>query len=325
MDRMIVATLVADGVAPFEFGVLCEVFGLDRSADGGPSFEHRIVTEHPGVVRTNQGFGITVADDLSAAADADVVCVPALGSYGADGTLSPAVRELLVAAEARGAWLISVCSGAFVLADAGVLEGRRATTHWLHAERLQRQHPGVTVDPDVLFVEDRRVITSAGTAAGIDACLHFVRRVAGAAAANVVARRMVVPAHRDGGQSQFVATPLPAEADTSLAPLTDWMLAHLDEDQPVEALAARAHMSPRTFARRFKAELGTTPGAWLTRQRLLRAQHLLEVTGLGLDVVAGQAGFGSAAVLRHHFTRVLGTTPRAYRAAFRGAEAGEAA
>ena len=315
---LVVATLVADGVAPFEFGVLCEVFGLDRSADGGPTFDHRVVTEHPGVIRTNQGFGITVDLDLSAAADADVICVPALADHGDNGSLSPAVRDLLVAAEARGAWLISVCSGAFVLAEAGLLDGRRSTTHWLHSDRLQADHPGTTVDADVLFVEDRRVITSAGTAAGIDACLHFVRRVHGAAAANVIARRMVVPAHRDGGQSQFIERPMPVEADSSLAPLTDWMLAHLDRDLPVEVLAARAHMSPRTFARRFKAELGTTPAAWLTSQRLLRSQRLLESTGLGLDAIAGEVGFGSAAVLRHHFGRVLGTTPRSYRAMFAG-------
>ena len=316
LPRMVVATLVADGIAPFEFGVLCEVFGLDRSDDGGPAFDHRIVTETPGTIRTNQGFGITVELGLEAAAEADVICVPALWNYGMAGGLSDAVRTLLVEAEARGAWLISVCSGAFVLAEAGVLDGRRSTTHWRYSDRLQSEFPATEVDADVLFVEDRRVITSAGTAAGIDACLHFVRRVHGAAAANVIARRMVVPAHRDGGQSQFIERPMPTEVETSLAPLTDWMLAHLDRDLPVEALAARAHMSPRTFARRFKAELGTTPGAWLTSQRLLRSQQLLESTNLGLDAIADEVGFGSAAVLRHHFGRVLGTTPRAYRAAF---------
>jgi len=316
-----VATIVADGVAPFEFGVLCEVFGLDRTDEGAPPFEHRIVTEHPGLVRTNQGFSITVDLDLGAAADADVVCVPALWNRPDQAELvSPAVRELLVAAEARGAWLLSVCSGAFVLAEAGLLDGRRATTHWRYADALQREHPAIEVDADVLFVEDRRIITSAGTAAGIDACLHLVRREHGAAAANVIARRMVVPPHRDGGQSQFIKTPLPVEVDDSLAPLTDWMLGHLRDDLSIEGLAARAHMSPRTFARRFKAELGATPGAWLTRQRLLRSQELLEATGLGIDAIADEVGFGSAAVLRHHFARVLGTTPRAYRATFGGVD-----
>lgn len=316
-----VATIVADGVAPFEFGVLCEVFGLDRTDEGAPPFEHRIVTERPGLVRTNQGFSITVDLDLGAAADADVVCVPALWNRPDQAELvSPAVRELLVAAEARGAWLLSVCSGAFVLAEAGLLDGRRATTHWRYSDALQRDHPAVEVDADVLFVEDRRVITSAGTAAGIDACLHLVRREHGAAAANVIARRMVVPPHRDGGQSQFVKTPLPVEVDDSLAPLTDWMLGHLRDDLSIEVLAARAHMSPRTFARRFKAESGATPGAWLTRQRLLRAQELLETTGLGIDAIADEVGFGSAAVLRHHFSRVLGTTPRAYRTTFGGVD-----
>lgn len=316
-----VATIVTDGVAPFEFGVLCEVFGLDRTDEGAPPFEHRIVTERPGLVSTNQGFSITVDLDLSAAADADVVCVPALGNRPDRAELvSPAVREVLVAAEARGAWLLSVCSGAFVLAEAGLLDGRRATTHWRHSDVLQRDHPAIDVDPDVLFVEDGRVITSAGTAAGIDACLHLVRREHGAAAANVIARRMVVPPHRDGGQSQFIKAPLPVEVDDSLAPLTEWMLGHLRDGLSIEGLAARAHMSPRTFARRFKAELGATPGAWLTRQRLLRAQELLEATGLGIDAIADAVGFGSAAVLRHHFARVLGTTPRAYRATFGGVD-----
>lgn len=316
-----VATIVADGVAPFEFGVLCEVFGLDRTDEGAPPFEHRIVTEHPGLVRTNQGFSITVEHDLSAAADADVICIPALWNRLDQAELvSPAVRELLVAAEARGAWLLSVCSGAFVLAEAGVLDGRRATTHWRYSDVLKRDYPATEVDADVLFVEDRRVITSAGTAAGIDACLHLVRREHGAAAANVIARRMVVPPHRDGGQSQYIKAPLPIEVDDSLAPLTDWMLRHLRDDLAIEGLATRAHMSPRTFARRFKAELGATPGAWLTRQRLLRAQELLESTGLAIDTIADEVGFGSAAVLRHHFARVLGTTPRAYRATFGGVD-----
>jgi len=307
-----VAVVAIPGVAPFEFGVVCEVFGVDRSEHGGPVFDFQVVTPEPGPVVTSLGFPMVIDTPLSAADHVDLLVIPAHAVDDVD----PAVHAAIRAAVARGAWVLSVCSGAFVLAQAGVLDGRRSTTHWMHAERLAREFPLTTVDPDVLFVEDRGVITSAGTASGIDACLHLVRRELGAAAANVIARRMVVPPQRDGGQSQYIPQPLAESESSSFATLLDWMLAHLDEELTVDDLARRALMSPRTFARRFRTETGATPAAWLNRQRLLRSQYLLESSDLGLEQIAQHTGFGSAAVMRHHFLRSLQTTPTAYRRTF---------
>ena len=197
-----------------------------------------------------------------------------------------------------------------------MLDGRRATTHWMYADAMQRMYPSIEVDPDVLYVQDGRIITSAGTAAGLDACLHLLRQELGAELTNKIARRMVVPPQRDGGQAQFIDRPLPVAQSLSLTPVTDWMLDNLRVDLTVDQLAAHAHMSPRTFARRFKADFGATPAAWLARQRIIHAQRLLEQTDLGLDRIAYESGFGSAAVLRQNFARVLGTTPTAYRARF---------
>ncbi len=307
-----VVLLALPGVAPFEFGVICEVFGIDRSATGGPAFDFTIATAEPGPVRTSLGFDMTIEHGLDVAADADLIAVPAHTTSGIDER----VLEVIRAAETRGAWILSVCSGAFVLAEAGILDGRRATTHWMHADRLAREYPAVAVDPDVLFVEDSRVITSAGTAAGIDAALHLVRVEHGAAATNVIARRMVIPPQRDGGQAQFIPTPVQERCTDSLAAVTEWMLDNLAEDLSIDQMARRALMSSRTFARRFRDDMGTTPAAWLNRQRILRAQQLLETTDLGFEVVAQQTGFGTAAVLRHHFLKVLQTTPTSYRRTF---------
>lgn len=307
-----VVLLALPGVAPFEFGVVCEVFGIDRSDGGGPVFDFTIATATPGPVPTNLGFDIMVAGDLSAAADADLIALPAHG----DDPVEEAYLEVLRQAERRGAWILSVCTGAFVLAQAGILDGRRCTTHWMHAAKLAARYPLASVDPDVLFVEDRRVVTSAGTAAGIDAALHLVRRELGAAAANVIARRMVVPPQRDGGQSQYFHLPVAACQSDSFAAVTEWMVAHLDADLTVDQLARKALMSPRTFARRFRADLGTTPAVWLNRQRLIRAQQLLEQTDRALETIAAETGFGAASVMRHHFLKVLQTTPAAYRRTF---------
>lgn len=312
-----VALVALPGLAPFEFGVVCEVFGIDRTAQGGPAFDLRIVTTDPGPVTTSLGFDMIVEGDLSGAEDADLLAIPALPR----GPVDERVLDLLRRAHARGAWILSVCSGAFVLAQAGILDGGRATTHWMHTDELAERFPSVRVDPDVLFVQEGRIVTSAGTAAGIDACLHIVREEWGAGAANVVARRMVVPPQRHGGQAQYIRTPIPEARADSFAEVTEWMLDNLDQELAVETLARRALMSPRTFARRFRADLGTTPLAWLNRQRLLRAQQLLEETDLTLETIAGRVGFGTAAVMRHHFVRVLQTTPAAYRRTFACAEA----
>lgn len=289
-----VVLLAIPGVAPFEFGVVCEVFGIDRSDTGGPTFDFTVATATPGPVSTSIGFDLIITQGLEAAADADLIAVPA---HRID-TIDERYLDVIRAAEARGAWVLSVCSGAFALAQAGILEGRRATTHWMHTDRLAAQYPGTHVDPDVLFVEDRKVVTSAGTAAGIDAALHIVRKEHGAAAANVIARRMVVPPQRDGGQSQYIEQPVKAECADSFATVAEWMLENLSEDLTVDQLARKALMSGRTFARRFRADMGTTPAAWLNRQRLIRAQQLLEQTDHGLETIAQETGFGTAAVMR---------------------------
>ena len=307
-----VVLLAVPGVAPFEFGVICEVFGIDRTDMGGPAFDFTVATAEPGLVPTSLGFNLVIDTDLETTADADLIAVPAHGLDRVDERYLDVIR----AAEARGAWVLSVCSGAFVLAQAGILDGRSATTHWMHADRLARQYPQVSVDPDVLFVEDRKVITGAGTAAGIDAALHLVRIERGAAAANVIARRMVIPPQRDGGQAQYIPTLVQQDCSDSLAAVCEWMLDNMAEDLSIERLARKALMSSRTFARRFRDDMGTTPAAWLNRQRILRAQQLLETTDLGFETVAQQTGFGTAAVMRHHFLKVLQTTPTAYRRAF---------
>ena len=313
-----VVVLAIPGTAPFEFGVVCEVFGVDRRDSGGPEFDFSVVTADPGPVPTSLGFTMDIRNDLAAAETADLIAVPAHRIERVDERYLDVIRR----AEARGAWILSVCSGAFVLAQAGILDGRRSTTHWMHSDRLAEEFPATSVDADVLFVEDRRVITSAGTASGIDAALHLVRLEHGAAAANVIARRMVVPPQRDGGQCQFIELPIPERRGDSLAGVTEWMLEHLDEDLTVDELARRALMSSRTFARRFRAELGTTPAAWLNRRRIARAQELLEMSDEPLELVAQRSGFGTAAVMRHHFMKVLQTTPTAYRRTFGARDAG---
>lgn len=309
------AVPVLPAVLPFELGVLAEIFGTQRPDDPAlPEFDFRVCTVRPGLLPAVGGFSVQVQHDLSALEDADLVAVPAVR---ATGPTPPELLEALRRAYARGARLLSVCSGAFVLGEAGLLDGRRCTTHWHHAAELQRLVPSARVDPNVLYVEDGQVLTSAGTAAGIDAALHLIRQEFGERVANRLARRMVVPPHRDGGQQQFVDLPMPVEADT-LAPVLTWMLEQLDRDLTVEELAARAHLSTRTFARRFKAETGTTPHQWLTEQRILHARRLLEETTQPVETVAALVGFGSAALLRHHFTRRVGTTPQAYRRTFTG-------
>ncbi len=310
-----VAVVVQHGFTPFEFGLACEAFGLDRTDDGIPMFDFRVCAIEPGAIMSNLGFSINVEHDLSFADEADLVVVTPV-PRDTWGTIDARLADLLRRAERRNAWLLSVCSGSFVLAASGVLDGRRATTHWKYADRMAEMYPSLDIDPDVLYVQDGKVITSAGTAAGLDACLHLLRQELGAEATNTIARRMVVAPQREGGQAQFISRPLAQTASLSLAPVTEWMVQNLRQDLSVEQLAAKAHMSPRTFARRFKADLGATPASWLARQRVLHAQRLLEQTDYGLDRIAAECGFGSAAVLRQNFTRVLSTTPTAYRARF---------
>jgi transcriptional regulator GlxA family with amidase domain len=306
---------VLDGVFAFELGVLCEVFGIDRPDDPElPTFDFALCTPTPGPVRTMSGFDLLVEHGLDRIAAADLVALPAI-QRGAD--VPPELVDALRAAVARGARVMSVCSGAFVLGAAGLLDGRDCTTHWTYAAELARRFPAARVNPDVLYVDCDGILTSAGTAAGIDASLYLIRKEFGERVANRLARRMVMPPHREGGQRQYVDNPLPVEADTLVGTL-EWMLENLDEEFGVDDLARRAHLSPRTFARRFRSETGTTPHHWLTGQRVLAAQRLLEETEQPVEAVADMVGFGSASVLRHHFTRRLGTTPKDYRRTFCG-------
>ena len=343
-----VAVVALDRIEAFELGVVCEVFGIDRSDDGLPTYDFAVVAAEPGPIRCNAGFTIDTPYGLDRLEEADLVAVPAvsdrrlgqaelisgfspprnqpagglpasLGRGPADGGQLPG--DLLAAlrrAADRGAWVLSVCSGVFVLGEAGLLEGRRCTTHWRHTAELARRYPSAKVDAGVLYVDEQPVITSAGTAAGIDACLHLVRKEQGSRVANGIARRMVVPPHRDGGQAQYIDRPLADTSGGSLGGVLDWMALNLGRPLSVGDLAGRAHMSPRTFARRFTQETGTTPLRWLTSQRILLAQQLLEETDETVDAIAEKVGFGNAATLRHHFRACRDTTPDSYRRLFRG-------
>ncbi|MEU6594604.1 helix-turn-helix domain-containing protein [Streptomyces sp. NPDC046881] len=315
-----VAAVLLDGVHPFELGVVCEVFGIDRSDDGLPVYDFAVVSAEGPELGTHCGFTVSTPYGLERLEEADLIAVPAGETY-AEREYPPELLAALRRAVDRGSRVLSVCSGVFVLAAAGLLDGRRCAVHWHHAEQLSRRFPRLTVEPDVLYVDEDPVITSAGTAAGIDACLHLVRKEQGPEVANKIARRMVVPPHRDGGQAQFIERPLPKAPCDTVGEVLAWMEAHLDQEVTVEQLAARAHMAPRTFARRFQQETGTTPYRWILRQRVLLAQELLEGTDETMDAIAWRTGFGTAAALRHQFLRALGTTPNAYRRAFRGPQA----
>jgi len=321
-NRHLVAVLVRDGVMPLELGAVHQLFGVARGPGGEPLYDVRTCAAAPGRVRTDADFAVDVAHGPEVLARAGTVVVPAsheLDDAGDEGaTEAGRTVDALLATVPPDARIASVCTGAFVLARAGLLDGRRATTHWLSAERFRRAFPAVRLDPDVLFTEDGRVFTSAGEAAGIDLCLHLIRSDHGAAVANDVARRTVVPPFRDGGQAQYVHVPVPEPGGEATARARAWALEHLDEPLPLEELARRAAMSPRTFTRRFRREVGLSPGAWLVQQRVLLARDLLERTDLPVDGVARRAGFGTGASFRQHFSRVTGVSPSAYRATFAG-------
>lgn len=308
-----VAVIVCDGLAMFEFGIVLEVFALKRAELGVPWYDVAVVSFDRPPLRGTGGVGVVPTHPLSALRKAGTVVIPNWPRL--DETPPAAMLDAVRAAYARGARLLSVCSGAFVLAAAGLLDGRRATTHWMHAGRLAERYPNVQVEPSVLYVQSGRIFTAAGSAAGIDLGLHIVRQDYGADIANTVARRMVVPPHRDGGQAQFVATAVPP-VDGSLAPLMEWASARLDQPLTAATLAKKGRMSLRTLARRFETQAGTTPHQWITHQRVLGAQRLLETTDLSIERVAECSGFVTAETLRHHFRQRVGTSPAAYRRRF---------
>ncbi|MGW2018408.1 GlxA family transcriptional regulator [Streptomyces sp. NPDC001927] len=314
-----IAVLALPGLLPFELGIPHRIFGRAKDAAGRPLYE--IVTCAPvaGPVPTDADFAIQVEHGPEALATADTVVVPAsyeLGPVYDEGRLTDELAAAL--AHIRpGTRLVSICTGGYVLAAAGYLDGRPATTHWASAAHFQRLFPKVRVDADVLFVDDGDVLTSAGVAAGIDLCLHIVRRDHGSAVANEVARRTVVPPHRDGGQAQYIERPLPEAGASTTTSARAWALAHLHEPIVLRDLAVRESMSVRTFTRRFREEVGISPGQWLTQQRVERARHLLESTDLPVDQVARDAGFGTPQSLRSHLQSAIGVTPTTYRRTFR--------
>jgi len=309
-----VVAVVQDGVEPFGLGSICEVWAEPpHPEDDCPTFEFTVCTPDPGRVRGASGYDLVVDHGLEALEGADLVCVvPKRHFLDQDPRAVAAVRR----AADRGATVFAHCTAAFLLGEAGLLDGRACTTHWRHATELAERYPLARVDPDVLYVDAGNVLTGAGSAAGLDASLHLLRRTFGARVAATTARRMVVPPHRDGGQAQFVRTPVPDCDAETLGPVLSWLVEHLGEEHTVESLARRAAMSARTFARRFRAETGTTPHAWITGRRVLRAEELLEATDRSVDWIAAEVGFGTAAVLRHHFTRARSVSPQQYRRTF---------
>ncbi|PWC34432.1 transcriptional regulator FtrA [Azospirillum sp. TSO35-2] len=311
----LVVALAYDGLCTFEFGVAVEVFGLPRPELGPGWYRFAVAAVEPGPLRAVGGLRVEVDGGLERIDEADIVIVP--GWRGAREPVPAPLTAALRRADARGARILSICSGAFVLAAAGLLNGRRATTHWRYAALLGELYPNIRVQPDVLYVDEGSILTSAGSAAGIDLCLHLVRRDFGAEAANSVARRLVVQPHREGGQAQFIETPVPtAREGARLGPLLDRLRDTLTEEHTLASMAATAGMSLRTFLRRFQALTGMTPGEWLLTERLSRARDLLEGSALPVEEIATRAGFGSAATLRHHFRQRLGLSPVRYRARF---------
>lgn len=312
-----VVAVVYDGVGMFGLGVVSEVFGYDRTADGLPGYDFAVVGERVGVVRADTGTALLVEHDLQRMDAADLVCV--LGWEYRNRQPSESLCQALRDAAHRGTRIMSLCTGAFVLGAAGLLDGRRVTTHWRNADELAQRHPRAEVDRDVLYVDDDPIYSSAGTAAAADTCLHLLRREHGATTANSIARRMVMPPHREGGQAQYVDVPVPALDEAAhLREVLVWAQDHLDQPLSTDQLAARALMSPRSFTRHFRATTGTSPHAWLLSQRLGLARQLLESTDLGMDEIARRSGLGAATTMRHHFTRHVGTSPQAYRRTFRG-------
>jgi transcriptional regulator GlxA family with amidase domain len=311
-----VAAYLPDNVGGFSLGIVSDMFGFDRTGRGMPGFNFACCAQRPGQVRTDSGLSVRVDHGLDRLAAADLVVVLP-GEGRPDPPEPPDVLAALRNAYDRGAILASYCIGAFTLAEAGLLRGRRATTHWRWSGAFTARYPSVALDPDVLYIDEGRILTGAGAAAGLDLCLYLLRREHGAAVANEFARDLVVPPYRDGGQAQFVATPVPVDCDDDrLSDVIGWARANLDQPLPVERLAARALMSPRSFARHFRAATGTTPKAWLLAQRLHRAEELLETADLTVEQVARRVGFGTAAALREQFVRRRGVPPRDYRRTF---------
>ncbi|MGM4911342.1 transcriptional regulator FtrA [Rhizobium sp. 768_B6_N1_8] len=311
-----VVALAYDGLCTFEFGIAYEVFGLSRPEMGEGWYRFSVAGIEAGPLRAAGGLTVAVDRGLELLDEADLIIAP--GWRAIDAPVPEALIAALRAAHERGARVMSLCSGVAVLAAAGLLAGRRATTHWRYIASIAERYPDIALDADVLYMDEGSILTAAGSAAGIDLCLHVVRGDFGPDAANSVARRLVVPPHREGGQAQFIAAPVPEEREgIRLGPLIEWMRERLAEEQPISLLAGKAGMSMRTFQRRFEATTGDSVGEWLLKERLRQARDLLEKElAVSLDDIAIASGFGTLATMRHHFRRRLGTSPSAYRKSF---------
>ncbi|MEV6907512.1 helix-turn-helix domain-containing protein [Amycolatopsis sp. NPDC051071] len=316
MNAPRVAVLAFEGISPFHLAVPSLVWGPESPAGDMVPWPMTVAAPEPGRLATSAGYAIDVPAGLGALAEADIVVVPWWSDP--DTPTPPPVAAALRAAHERGALVVGLCLGVFALGDAGVLDGRAATTHWKWAETFRRRFPRVELRPEELYVDEGDVVTGAGATAGIDTCLHLLARTSGQVVANRVARRIVAAPHRPGGQAQFIELPVPAPDEDPLTQVLSWAQSHLDTPQSIDRLAAQAHMSRSTFTRAFRARTGTTVHNWLVTQRLARARHLLETTALGVDAIAAQAGFGTPARLREHFAAALGTTPTRYRVEFSG-------
>jgi transcriptional regulator GlxA family with amidase domain len=317
MQAETIAVVAYDRINPFNLGVPCGVFGEDRTLGGLPRFKVLVCAGEPGILTTSAGFTIATSCGLKDFRRADTVIVPSWRDPEDDPP--QALLDALCRAHERGTRIVSLCVGSYVLAAAGLLEGRPATTHWYWAQRFAARYPNVRLNPQVLYVDDGDIVTSAGTAAGIDCCLHLIRSKYGVKAANVVARRLVVQPHRQGGQAQYIEQPVPGSAkDERIGVLLEWLNRNLRAAHTLDSLARRVSMTRRTFTRRFRRATGTTLGKWLLAQQLALAQRLLESGDRSIDTIAYAAGFGSATSLRQHFTRALQVSPSNYRKAFRG-------
>lgn len=319
-----VAVLALDDVVAFDLGTVPQILHAARDGDDRGLYRVRTATPSGRPVRSSADFAVAVDHGLELLTEAETIVVPGIyeNPLLETGQLDAEIVDALQAAARREARILSICTGAFALAAAGLLDGRRATTHWAHTETFRRLFPDVDLHPDVLFVDEGDVLTSAGVGAGVDLCLHIVRHDHGSEVANGAARRCVVPPWRAGGQAQFILQPMLERTETSTRAAREWALTHLEEPLDLRGLAAQARMSVRTFTRRFRAETGVSPGQWVTQQRLDRARHLLETTDLAVDVVARRSGFGTGAALRQQMGAALGVAPGAYRATFRTATTG---
>ena len=313
--QLSIVVIAFDRISPFHLAVPCVVFGEDHP--GCPAVDFKVCAAESGALRTSAGFDITVRHGLSALRKADAIIVP---SWRDPGERPPVpLLRALVAAHSRGAKIVGLCLGAYVLAEAGLLDGRDATTHWGYARDFAERYPQVKLDANVLYVEDHGIVTSAGTAAGIDCCLYLLRQHVGSEVANSIARRLVVSPHRQGGQAQFIEQPIPANPRSSrLSEMIDWVRSHLDQPHTVDSLANRALMSRRTFTRQFRQLIGMTVVEWLHAERLNLTQRLLESSAHSIDAISALVGFGSPESLRLHFRRAFGVSPIAWRATFKG-------